>query len=130
MVRRILFLVVLVGVLIPTAGCGSRQIKLTSIDNGKTMNVNVGEQIVVALDGNPSTGYTWEAKDLDASMLQQVGEIEFKSSNPGLVGAGGTLTLTFTTLKAGTTTLTLAYHRPWELDVKPQSSFVVTVSVK
>jgi inhibitor of cysteine peptidase len=85
---------------------------------------------VVELDGNPSTGYTWEAKDLDDSMIQQVGEAEFQSSNPGLIGAGGTLTLKFKTLKVGTTSLTLVYHRPWETGVKPLSSFTTMITVK
>ena len=132
MVHRILFVIVLAAVLVPTAGCGSKQIEVTSAGNGKNFKVKVGEQIVVVLEGNPSTGYIWEAKDLDASMIQQVGETEFKSSNsnPGFAGAGGTLTLKFRALKVGTTSMTLVYHRPWETDVKPISSFVITINVK
>ncbi|MGA2490020.1 MAG: protease inhibitor I42 family protein [Anaerolineales bacterium] len=130
MLRRIFFLVSIVGVLVITAGCRYKQAKLTSADNGKTVSVKAGEKIIVILDGNPSTGYTWEAKDLDRAMLQQVGEATFKSGNPGLVGAGGTLTLTFKTLRAGTTALELIYHRPWETDVKPLGTFVVNVTVK
>ena len=130
MLRRFIYLASIAGALVITTGCSSRPAKLTSVDDGKTISAKVGEQIVVALDGNPSTGYTWEAKDLDASMLQQVGEASFKSSNSGLVGAGGTLTLTFKTLKTGTTALALVYHRPWEKDVKPIRSFVVTVIIK
>jgi inhibitor of cysteine peptidase len=100
------------------------------MDNGKTIQVKAGDQITIALEGNPSTGYTWEAADLDTSMFQQVGEIQFQGSNPGLVGSGGTLTLTFATLQAGTAPLTLVYHRPWETNVAPQSTFTVTVIVK
>ena len=55
------------------AGCGSMQVKLTSADDGVQQSVNVGEEIVIMLDGNPTTGYTWEAKELDTSMIQQVG---------------------------------------------------------
>ena len=132
MIHRILFVIVLAAVIVPTAGCGSKQIEVTSADNGKKLNVRAGEQFVVVLEGNPSTGYIWEAKDLDASMIQQVGETEFKSSNsnPGFAGAGGTLTLKFRALKVGTTNLTLVYHRPWETDVKPLSSFTTTITVK
>jgi Predicted secreted protein len=130
MLRRILLLIVLAGLLVPTVGCGSKQIILTSADNGKKLNVKAGEQIVVELDGNPSTGYTWEAQDLDASMIRQVGEAEFKSSNPGVIGAGRTLTLKFMTLQAGTTSLALVYHRPWETGVKPLSSFTTAITVK
>jgi inhibitor of cysteine peptidase len=130
MLGRTFFLVALVVMLVLTTGCGSKQTKLTIGDNGKTVEVKTNDQIVIELEGNPSTGYTWEAKGLDASMFQQVGETEFKSGNPGLVGAGGALTLTFKALKPGTTTLALIYHRPWETDVEPQSAFMVTVTVK
>jgi len=130
MARKILFLVALAGMVILITGCGSVQTQLSAADNGKTVEVKAGDQIVIALEGNPSTGYTWEAKDLDAGMFQQVGETEFKSSNPGLIGAGGTLTLTFKTLKAGTSALTLIYHRPWETDVAPVNTFMVNVTVK
>jgi len=130
MARKILFLVALAVMVILITGCGPVQTQLSAADNGKTVEVKAGDQIVIALEGNPSTGYTWEAKDLDASMFQQVGETEFKSSNPGLIGAGGTLTLTFKTLKAGTSALTLIYHRPWETDVAPVNTFMVNVTVK
>jgi predicted secreted protein len=130
MFRKSLFLIIIVALGFLAAGCGPRQTKLTAADNGGQVEVKVGERIVVELEGNPSTGYTWEAKDLDASMFQQVGEVEFRSGNPGLLGAGGTLTLTFETLKPGTATLTLVYHRPWETDVEPVDTFTVAVTAK
>ena len=130
MFRRILFIIALACVLFSTTGCGSSKIDVTSADNGKQLNVNVGEQIVVALNGNPTTGYTWEAKDLDTSMIQQVGSTGFKSNNPGLVGSGGIQTLTFKTLKTGTTNLTLVYHRSWETNVDPLHTFAITLIIK
>ena len=78
---QIISSIVLATILVPITGCGSNQIEVISADNGKNLNFKVGEQIMVALEGNPSTGYIWEAKDLDASMIQRVGETEFKSSN-------------------------------------------------
>ena len=119
----------LIATILVTA-CSSTRPQLSETDNGKTVQVKVGDQITIALEGNPSTGYTWEAANLDASMFQQFGEIQFRSSNPGLVGSGGTLTLKFVTLRAGTAPLTLVYQRPWETDVAPQSTFTVTVIVK
>jgi inhibitor of cysteine peptidase len=130
MLRKTLFLGALLFSVVLTTGCGPTQTQLAVADNGRTLKIKVDDQIIVALEGNPSTGYTWEAKDLDAGMLQQVGETQFKSSNPGSTGAGGTLTLTFKALRAGTSTLTLIYHRPWETDMEPQSTFAVTVVIK
>ena len=133
MLLRILFFIAMASMVVPTTGCGSTQsakIRITKVDEGKTIEVKAGGEIVVELEGNPSTGYTWETKDLDFSLLQQIGETAFKSSNPGLIGSGGTLTLIFKALKAGKATLILIYHRPWETKVAPQSTFIVTIAVK
>jgi inhibitor of cysteine peptidase len=125
-------LITLALLLVLTTACGGAApaLNLTAADKGSQVEVKVGGQIVISLEGNPSTGYTWEAKDLDTSMFQQVGDPAFVSSNPGMVGSGGTLTLTFRTLKAGTASLALVYHRPWETDVEPIDTFSVTVTVK
>jgi inhibitor of cysteine peptidase len=131
MLRKILSIVNLTILLILATACSpAKQVTLTAADNGGQVEVKVGEQIVITLDGNPSTGFTWEAKGLDTTTFEQVGNPTFNSSNPGLVGSGGTLTLTFKALKAGTATLTLVYHRPWETDVDPIGTFAVTVTVK
>ena len=131
MIRNQLILASLILILILATACTSPQsVTLTSADNGGKAVVEAGGQIIIKLDGNPSTGYTWEAKDLDATMFKQAGDPVFSSSNPGLVGSGGTLTLTFDTLKAGTSTLNLIYHRPWESGVEPINTFSVSVTVK
>ncbi len=113
----ILFSALLVAFLFSAEGCSQKQatpLKLTEADNDKMVTVNTGENMVVKLAGNPSTGYTWETKELDSQMLEQVGETAFESDNasPNLVGVGGTLVLNFKALKPGNTKLTLVYHRP------------------
>ena len=105
---------------------------LTENDNGKIINLNTSDIMVVRLPSNPSTGYTWEVQDLDDSVLEQLGDAEFESVDtaPNLVGAGGTLVMTFRAIAPGTVVLTLVYHRPWEVDVLPIQTFSVTVTVK
>jgi inhibitor of cysteine peptidase len=131
MSRNHLFLNSLALIVILAAACTSPQTAtLTNANNGGKVVVRVGGQIIINLDGNPSTGYTWEAKNLDTSLFKQAGDPAFSSSNPGVVGSGGTLTLTFNTLKAGTSTLLLIYHRPWETSVEPTNTFSISVTVK
>lgn len=117
-------------ILLVLAACGPAGTTLTASDNGGQIKVKTGDLIVIQLEGNPSTGYTWEAQNLDVAMFEMLGEPEFKSDNPDLVGSGGTLTLTFKTLKAGTATLNLVYHRPWEADVEPLDTFSITVTIE
>jgi inhibitor of cysteine peptidase len=131
MSRNNFILAALAAVLLLVTACSSpKSVTLTSTNNGGKVEVQVGGQIIIKLDGNPSTGYTWEAKDLYATLFKQVGDPVFSSSSPGLVGSGGTLTLTFNALKAGASQLTLIYHRPWETGVDPINTFTVTVTVK
>jgi inhibitor of cysteine peptidase len=131
MSNKFLPLVAILIFLIFVTGCiTNKQVTLTADDNGRQVEVKAGGQIVINLEGNPSTGYTWEAKDLDTTMFEQLGEPVFISSNPGLVGSGGTLTLTFKSLKVGTASLKLVYHRPWEPGMDPLDTFTVTVISK
>ena len=133
--------VILIIVLFIVAGCGKSELTpippvashiLTETDNGKTIDLNTGDMLVIRLAGNPSTDYSWEAQDLDTRVLEQVGQAEFENSNstPDLVGAGGTMILTFEVIGPSTATLTLVYHRPWEMDVAPIQTFSVTLSIK
>jgi inhibitor of cysteine peptidase len=121
----------LVLVLTLSSACSSpKTVSLTIADKGNQLNINVGTLIIITLDGNPSTGYTWESKDLDTVILEQVGDPVFNSNSPGQVGSGGTLSLSFKALQPGKTTLTLVYHRPWETGIDPLDSYTLIVSVK
>ena len=64
---------------------------------------------------------------MDASVLGQVGEIEFESDSE-LIGAGGIQTLRFEPSGSGETALELVYHRPWETE-DPLETFSVQVTV-
>lgn len=131
MLRKTLSLVTLtLGLIFITACSSSKQVNLTAADKNSQVDVKSGDKIVITLEGNPSTGYTWEVNDLNTTILEQVGDPVFSSSNPGLVGSVGSLTITFKALKAGTATLTLVYHRPWETGVDPIDTFAVTVTVR
>lgn len=130
MSRKPLFFAALALILVLAAACGSSSVQLTAENNGGQAEVKAGQEFTVVLEGNPSTGYTWEAQDLDTAMFELVGEPEFVGDSADLVGSGGTLTLTFKALQAGTATLNLVYHRPWETDVAPIDTYSVTITVK
>jgi inhibitor of cysteine peptidase len=131
MSSKTLSLLMFTGILILATACGAAsQVNLTSADKDSQVDVSKGGTIVITLEGNPSTGFSWETQDLDTSMFEQVGDPIFSSSNPDLIGSGGTVTLTFKTLQTGTATLNLVYHRSWETGVDPIDTFSVKVIVK
>lgn len=101
---------------------------LTLSDDGSSVTIDLGDVLVISLEGNPTTGYTWEPQDLDETVLTLSGEPVYEPASDAL-GASGTLTFTFEPVAAGEVDLTLVYHRPWE-SVPPLDTFGVTVTVR
>lgn len=86
-------------------------VELRQGDSGGFRTVPVGEQLIVTLAENPSTGYRWEVA-VDDEFLQVVDDRYVASVD--LPGASGTRGLTFKTLRPGNAALTLERRRAWE----------------
>ena len=129
--RPVIVLLCLALVAALTMACGDDDgpKSLTGDDAGTTVKVRNGDTFQVKLDGNPTTGYSWEPENLDTSILEQQGDWDFDPESSA-VGAGGTVTTTFKAVGAGTTTLRLIYHRPFEQVVAPLETWEVTVEVE
>jgi inhibitor of cysteine peptidase len=114
--------------LIVLAGCQApERIVVTADDDDGTVRVRNGGVVLVELEGNPTTGYMWMEQTVPP-VLESLGEAEFVAGSE-VLGAGGTITLTFEAVEAGEGTLDLAYLRPWE-SVQPEDTFSVTVVVE
>jgi inhibitor of cysteine peptidase len=109
-------------------GC-EKMVKVDSSMNGSSVTFEQGQQMVLKLTSNPTTGYDWEITGLDTSILQQTGEVDYKSDSM-LIGSGGTDTWTFKAVGSGNTHLTLVYHRSWEKDIQPLETFELDIEVK
>jgi inhibitor of cysteine peptidase len=127
----VVLLTLLIALTVAT-GCSPQQqeVKATIDDAGREMQLKKGQTLVVTLEGNPTTGYSWEvAEPLDDQVLRLTGEPEFKAESEAL-GAGGVQILRFETVNAGKTTLKLAYRRSWEKGVEPLNTFSIQVVVR
>jgi inhibitor of cysteine peptidase len=113
-------------------GCNStNEVKLDIGDSGSQVEVKKGQVLAISLESNPTTGYRWEVMKINETMLKQVGESEFISSQSGdVVGAGGVEVLRFETVGVGTTYLELAYRRFWEEDVTPLLLYTLSIVVR
>ena len=109
-----------------------KEVNVDEKDDGSQVELGQGQILVVTLESNPTTGYRWELAETQESILQQMGEAEFKQSETGeppLVGAGGWEIFRFKAISAGQTSLKLVYHRPWEESVEPLKTFSIQVVV-
>jgi predicted secreted protein len=93
---------------------------------GDSITIDNGKEFVIALDANPSTGYTWDAGKNPNVKLVSSKQVSSKDAQPG---ASGTQRMTFTANKTGSSTLELAYARQFEGGVPPAktASFDITV---
>jgi inhibitor of cysteine peptidase len=97
---------------------------------GTTVEAAVGDTIVVSLEANPTTGYTWEFTAGDTISI--AGSKYVADPNPdGLSGVGGTQLVTLTVTKAGASDLTGMYRQQW-ISPSPagRPDFSMTVQAK
>ena len=120
-----LILVVMVAILLVTGCAGGVK---TYTDSTQTINTGTNQEFIIALDSNPTTGYSWQAS-YDESVLELVGKsYEMgEEAKQGVVGAGGVEYFQFKVLKAGKTEITLVYKRPWEEESLYQKAFTVII---
>jgi len=126
------FIVVMLLMSIIAAGCGpTGEVRLDMADNGRQIEVEVDQNLVISLESNPTTGFSWELVELEDPILQLMGEAEFQpSESKEIVGAGGTEIFRFKAVSIGQTTLTLVYHRSWEEGVEPLETFNLNIVVR
>ena len=110
------------------AGCGG--VVKAYTDPEETIDISTDKEfvILIALESNPTTGYSWEA-DYDETALELV-ENSYEPgefAQQGAVGAGGTQLFRFKALKRGEVKITMSYKRPWEDQVLDQKIFTIDV---
>jgi predicted secreted protein len=91
----------------------SWQVAATALRNTQSIFVAADEDFTVALASNPSTGYSWALAQPLPSWLVQVDKT-YVTTNPAVIGGGGTEYWTFRATAAGSTTLVFQYERPSE----------------
>jgi inhibitor of cysteine peptidase len=103
-------------------------VTLTDEDNASTVSVALGDEIVIRLESNITTGYEWEVAEVNQAVLTYLGS-EYEAPDTNLVGAGGIQVLRFEATSPGESTIALKYWRPFEGDSSIVNEFVVTATV-
>lgn len=105
----------------------SAVVTVTEQDNGGEVRLKPTDTLRVNLAANTSTGYTWQATA--NPLLPQQGDPTYTRPADAPPGVGGIQTFIFAPSGAGSTTLEMAYRRPWETTVAPARTFSVRVVV-
>jgi inhibitor of cysteine peptidase len=110
------------------------------------VTTKAGCPVSIVLESNTSTGYSWNAVSIsDPSAVVFVNSVRNKETmtvvngrclhvgekaTTPVVGAAESETVTFRTLKRGTTTIILGYSRPWEAGAKPVATVTLTITAR
>lgn len=101
-----------------------------SASSNKSATVRVGTSFSLLLPANPTTGYGWTlASSGKSQTLQPLGHQYHPASTPAL-GAGGEEHWSFRANTPGQSVLNFSYQRPWEKNLPPAKTLVVTVRVR
>jgi predicted secreted protein len=103
-------------------------VALTESDNGKTIEVHVGDVVTVMFEYSAGTGYEWTAVDLPGSLT--LGKDTSVALHPGLPGGLEDTTFPVTLVKKGTVELRFKFWRVWEKTKPPAKTFAVTLKAE
>ncbi|SRR6056297_1577466 len=101
------------------------------VETDKTFEAKKGEEIMIKLDANPSTGYNWSiANEIDNSVVKLVKE-SYKPDkvpeNRNIVGSGGTKIFVFKGLKRGNAYVHLEYKRQGMPETDKTKVFLIKI---
>jgi inhibitor of cysteine peptidase len=100
------------------------------VDTDETLEASVGEDVVISMESNQTTGYQWKLKETpDAGILKFISS-KYAPDNGAAVGSGGNEIWVFKAVGAGKTALHFEYVRPWEKDTPSAKVKTVIITVQ
>ena len=140
MLQRIVVSGALATVVVTVAACTLFQgtpkpppepVTVSADQSGTSVALASGQDLVVRLPSNPTTGYRWIYVEPKDAVLRVDGPSSYEAQSAGgAAGAGGTEIWKLAPLKPGQQQLRFEYRRPWEQDVAPSRVATYTVTVK
>lgn len=130
-VAYIVFVVILVivGVFI-FSGLSNKSAKIEVSENQKNIDIKTGQEFVITLTSNPSTGYNWSVDNIYNKNIISMISSEFRPTDTKMSGVPGTELWTFKGAGKGNTKLSFKYTRQRDDKTSQLDSKIYIVSVK
>lgn len=101
---------------------------VTQSDRGRTVDIRLGDVIVIRMAENLTTGYGWEIESGEGTVLALKGANYVEAAGTSM-GRGGMCVLRFVALTQGSQEVRLQLRRPWDPPDKAIEQFCITVRV-
>ena len=114
------------------AGCASQTSQNVTVEKQSECPAKLhnGQNLIVMLPSNPTTGYRWSIQDSAGGVLRALSpEVYSNPEDAGIVGSAGLSTWRFQAFAAGTGRLRLTSQQPWAPEVLPAETFDCAISV-
>ena len=111
--RLVLFCIASLAVVFAFSHGLAASITITAGDANRSIHLRVGQELILKLENNPSTGFSWILDDGKHPGLISLGKPTF-TDRASMLGAGGVQSWTFRAAERGLQILKLEYRRPWE----------------
>lgn len=105
-------------------------IKLEVSENQKNIDIKTGQEFIITLTSNPSTGYSWSVEDTYNKNIVSMISSEFRPTDTKMSGVPGTELWTFKGSSKGSTKLSFKYTRQRDDKTSQLDSKIYIVSVK
>ncbi len=128
MSNKVVVIFAVIFVALFTVACGGEGEPGSYADPSQAIQVKSGDEFVIALESNPTTGYSWEESS-DSAMVELL-KTDYKpdDADEGVTGSGGTDHFTYKALQAGETKIELTYGQHWDGgDVEEPLVFTVVI---
>ncbi|NBF05109.1 peptidase inhibitor I42 [Pseudomonas sp. Fl5BN2] len=112
--------------------CASQPKQNVTVENQSEcpLQLHNGQNLIVTLPSNPTTGYRWAIQDSAGGILRKVSpEVYNNPDDTGLVGSGGHSSWRFQAFASGTGRLLLTYQQPWAPEESPVKAFDCSITV-
>lgn len=105
-------------------------VTVTEGDGNTQVTLKPGDTLVVQLNANPSTGYSWQIVQNNPFLLPQIGKGRFQGGDSGMMGAPGKMVFRFRAANAGGEALRMVYLRPFASGgIPPADTFQLLVVI-
>lgn len=95
--------------------------------NNQTVDMAVGDRLVLSLPSNPTTAYSWTYREQPSEqVLEEVRQ--WYESDSMLIGSGGSQYWEYKAVAPGSASIKLIYSRPWN-NKPPAKEFTLSVNV-
>jgi inhibitor of cysteine peptidase len=101
---------------------------LLETDAAAPVTVQVGKEFFIAMQANPTTGYSWTQQTGDGAVIQYEGNVR-QNPNSTIPGAPGQQIFVYRANRTGTSTITFQYARPFEPGNAPGRMVTFTITV-